>query len=207
MKNLSIGDIKSLTEKIKIELLITEKSYREQAFKIYDASEMIKTLIRDVENFKDVDYTFDEFGDFLAFFDCSNEILGLPFIDDYFSKNHPMIYVGRGHLKGFLTVHLCPPITVNWNHDRNEYFMYDHDAGQPIIEKSSDLDDNEELIFLALERYMRKTGIFPDIISIYGDGSYRCHIDTKMGSMTDDEINHRYNEILNQGMNNEEEEA
>jgi hypothetical protein len=200
MKNLKISDLSPLFEtldKIKCENQTRENEVKEKLFEAYNEIEEIKTLESQAENLENGEYTFTEHGDFAYQIEIDEDILKLPFISDYFEGQGP----GHVNLKEKnITIFCGGPITVNWNHCKRSYFVYDQETGKPVIESfENDCYENETLALLMIEKYQRSTGCFGDVIEICDRyGSYIKHVDSKFGNLSDDELKAEIKKIENE---------
>lgn len=198
MKNLKISDLAPLFEKldaVKSENKQKENEIKSELFKSYDSLKELIELKKNAENIERGDYTFNNHGDFCYQIEIESEIASLPFIDDYLSDDSPCWVDLKNKV---LEVNLCGPITVSFSHNKNAYFVYDHDTHKPVIESfKNDCYESEELARLMIEKYQRDSGCFGDVVEIgsyYGE--YLNHLSSDYGRLSDEEFKTLYDKTL-----------
>ena len=194
MKNLKISDLAPLFEKLETvnaENNRAEEAVKKELFKAYESLEEIKALISSGENLEHGEYTFNNHGEFCYQIELSDSIKSLPFIDDFLNECGPFWVDLKNNL---LEVNLISPITVNWNHGRNSYFVYDQDNRKCVINSfKNDCNGDETLARLMIEKYQRDSGEFGDVIEVCDRyGQYLGHVLSEYGKLSDEEFKKVY---------------
>jgi hypothetical protein len=160
----------SIIKKINLEQNEASKkvdALKEKLFKEYDKEKELKNLVSKLENEPD-GYEFDE-GSFLnSYVSVDDDIISEhPYLDEYFSSNFHCYLVKVPGTRNEYTLQQShgPAITVDWNHERNSYFVYDCEAGEKIIEKREDWMD-ETYVAAVIAQYQNKAGVFNDVVNI-----------------------------------------
>lgn len=157
-----------------------EKMLYDKLFKLYKKDKPLQKLLDRAENGDYDTYTFDESGMLCGVIELNKK--DYPFLQEYLDFNMLSGYVSDYGLE------LCcgEAITVNWNHGRNEYFIYDHESRKSIIEKYD--EKPEEYYHAKIEQWQRKKGVFNDVVKIGYYGEYLGHVNTKLGNASDKEV-------------------
>ncbi len=144
-----------------------DKKYKPKIFAYYDECKEIQELLnkRDTPE----DYKIDECGELVSYVTIPEDILALPEIKDYLSQEYG--YVRDDELTQFHG----PYISIDWNHERNSYFVYDTESRHPIIDKREEWMD-EIYVGAVIAEFQTHQGVFNDIIEICSRyGSYQGH--------------------------------
>lgn len=140
---------------------------KKKLFALYENIKEIQELLAKRENFEDVEYEFDECGSLVSYLEIPKEVLQLPEVEEFLSQEY-------GYVKGDrLYQFQGDPITVNWNHKRDQYFVYDAGTSKPIIKKREEWMD-DLYVEAVIAQYQTKRGIFEDVVMI--DGCYLKHV-------------------------------
>lgn len=173
----TISDIKDELIKLDDSTKYFSSSVTLEAFELFKDIPEIDKLTRDLENMRNGEYSINEYGELEYSIEVPSEIADLPFINDYLTRDY-------GHLTGKkdndlrLAQSMGGFISVNHEHDKGEYFVYDHDSNKPIIETRKDWMDNR-YVAAVIEFYQHETGCFNDVIEICSRyGSYEKHFNT-----------------------------
>jgi hypothetical protein len=153
----------------KLEKLYNEtKNYSEEnakkAFKILEKMPEVLKVLEDLESMQNGKYSFDECGELVYTVEVPNEIADLPFINDFLTRDFGFL-TGKKHNDLRLGQFCGPCITIDWNHGRNSYFIYDHETRKPVIEKREEYM-TLEYVSAVIELYQNKQGVFNDIVEI-----------------------------------------
>lgn len=160
-----------------------DESLARKAFKLFDANKkvsgIVSKLARDLENCEGGEYSFDDDGDFIYSVEVPDEILEYPFINDYIL--HVIEYghlMGKKHNDLRIAQHLGAPITVNWDHEKGDYFVYDRESRKVIIDKRQEWM-SESYVAAKIELYQLQRGCWSDVVEICSRyGSYEKHFNT-----------------------------
>lgn len=207
MKNLKVSDLAPLFEKLETvnaENTRAEKAVKEELFKAYESLEEIEALISSGENLERGEYAFNNHGEFCYQIELNDSIKSLPFVDEFLREHGPFWIDLKNSI---LEVNLISPITVNWNHTNRCYFVYDRYNQKCIINSfKEDCNEDETLARLMIEKYQRDNGEFGDVVEIDSMyGSYRNHILSEYGNLSDEEFKKVYDDHYKTVFKNDEE--
>lgn len=180
MKN-NKADILTKIDSITTQAHSEVEALKKSLFELYDSTPIIKEFLNRVENIDKPDsYQFNSFDGYLeSVFEPTFNVKDFPFIDEYFNEN----FIGHYDSKNnqFLVCH-GPSITVDWNHDRNSYFVYDRESRKPIIESRRSIEGHPTIsenayVAAKIAQYQNKQGVFNDVVVIDYYGHYLKHFD------------------------------
>jgi hypothetical protein len=163
---------KAISEKINAKTECHRRDLQKELFDLYDNDKELQKILDKVENGDFEDYTFDEAGYLNGV--VSIDTKKYPDLQDYIDVRMRVGYVSQ---YDSIESAVGQPITVNWNHGRGSYFIYDGESGKPIVAKH-DQEKTEEYYHAVIEQYQRKSGVFNDVVEIDDRyGNYLKHLD------------------------------
>jgi hypothetical protein len=173
----TISDIKLELEAIDGESKTFSQEASDRACKLFEDIPEINKLLVDLEMMRNGEYSIDESGELIYSIEVPKEIADLPFINDYLTKDYAFL-TGKKH-NDLRIAQCCGEfISVDWNHERDCYFVFDHESRKAIIEKRLEWMD-ERYTAAMIELYQHNKGIFGDVIEINSRyGWYEKHFDT-----------------------------
>lgn len=167
------SDVLSSINQLENDFKTNLERLKQDLFKVYETDELLIEFLKKTENHDSPDcYEFDESGTLCACFKIPFKLTDYPYFSEYYNLN------GIGYLNketGCVESPCGETITVNWNHSRNSYFIYDHETRKSIVEKKE--DKPKEYYLARIEQYQRNRGVFGNVVSInWYDGSYIEHV-------------------------------
>lgn len=172
----------------------TEKKYKAKIFAYYEQVPELKQLVHDLENHENGEYSIDDCGELIYSIEVSKEIKELPEIGDWLTGHF-------GTYKDGNFSQWCGPfISIQYEY-ATSYFVFDHDCGEPIIDKRPSIEGHpriteDDYIRAKIELYMRSNGTFNDVIVTNYYGGYDKHFDMKLSTNEDINLDARTDEEL-----------
>lgn len=199
-RTLSLKEFDAKLESQKIEL-----------FKAYDQDATLTAFLGRVEDCTDPDgYQFDQTGMLVSLYNLNFEAAAFPYLEDYITSKTIGYYE-----ESEARVEVChgEVITINWNHDRNSYFVYNGEFRKPIISKRIEGGSKiteEDYVRAKIEQHMRASGVFGDVVEVSNyDGSYIKHFSMRFPwsdtENLEDITDEKLQSLVDQYENNEEE--
>lgn len=174
----NIAPLKAQIESIKRNYDSDLEQVKSELFEIYKHDDEVNKPLRDLECMQGGEYDFDDYGELIYSVEVPSEIADLPFINDYLTRDYASISHHYGHNDLRVSQTCGGYIAVNWNHERDCYFVYDQETSKPIIEKHEEWMD-ERYVAAVIELYQHGTGCFGDVVKVCSRyGSYEGHFDT-----------------------------
>lgn len=182
----TITDIKQDLENLNNETKHFSKENAKKAFELFDSIPEIASLLTDLENMRNGEYSIEESGLLFYSIEVPKHIADLPFINDYLTQDYFNL---TGHRHNGLRLSQCcgEYISVAWNHGRNSYFVYDSELGHGIIDNQEEWMD-EKYVAAKIELHQKQRGVYNHSIRTCPRyGSYEEHFDTfkALGTQTE----------------------
>jgi len=183
MKTLSKIKKQLLKANERIEKLITKEreALRIKVFGYYDECKEVQKVLSDLQNFNKGNYSIEDFGDLVYSVKVPDDLADMPLINDYLTQDYGFILpYTKGMGNDLRLGQFCGEyISVDFEHDRNSFFVYDHGINKPVIEKRLDwMDDN--YIKMKIELWQQRKGEFNDVIVIDRYGAYVRHFEMNL---------------------------
>jgi hypothetical protein len=192
--NLTVNDIKEEVLSYKKDLENFEEGIKKTIFEEYDKVDEIKKVLNDLDNSIGGLYEFDEMNDLVYGIKIPDNIIDLPFINDYLTQDYAFIHKFSGNNKEICLAQNCGEvISVNYSHDSKGYFVFARDEREVVIDKKFEWMDSK-YISAKIEDHQTGKGVFGDVVVIDNYyGSYCKHFER------DREVNeNNYKEIIQQ---------
>jgi hypothetical protein len=170
---------KAVSEAVEKFSPINEK-LKKELFSLYSETSEILDLLNRAENCVDPDYSFDEAGLLVSRYYPKFDPKKYPFFDEFLED----CFFGYWEEKEkYLEVCHGEAITINWDHDRNSYFVHDSEAGKAVIDSRRSIEGHAEIsekayVAAKIAEYQNKAGYFNDVVEIDSRyGQYLGHFD------------------------------
>ena len=203
---ITVNDIKEKVLGYKKDAENFEESKQKEIFEEYDRVDEIKKVLTDLDNSIGGRYEFDEMNELVYGIKIPDNIVDLPFINDYLTQDYAFIHKFSANNKEVCLAQNCGEvIAVNYSHDSKGYFVFDRDERQVVIDNKLEWMDSK-YISAKIEDHQTRAGVFGDVVVIDNYyGSYCKHFER------DKEVNEKnYKEVIQQYedkfLNNEEED-
>jgi hypothetical protein len=181
----TLSDIQSAAHTLGKSLDEAKASLSMELFTLYDSSEDIQKLAKNVENMEGGDYSIDDMGILIYSVAITKDILSLPEIKDYLTQDYAYI---AGHRNDYRLAQTCGEfISVSNYHDRNSYFVYDHETREAIIENRKDWM-SDQYVRAMIEKHQRIAGVFVDVVKTDCYGGYDSHFETLGEALSDAQL-------------------
>lgn len=149
-----------------------EESLKQDLFKLYENDKKIKAFLTRVENCNNPDnYSFDSFGMLISSYSPDFDLDAYPFFSEFVDS----LMVGHFNEKESVMENCHgESVTINWNHDRSTYFVYDGESRKAIIEKKEKWMD-ETYVAAKIAQFQNEQGVFNEVVEIDYYGGYNGH--------------------------------
>jgi hypothetical protein len=174
--NISVNDIRLKVLELEKEVTEVKDSLLKEIFEEYDKVDEIKKILIDLDNCVNGKYEFDSNGELIYGVKIPNNIVDLPFINDYLTQDCAFIPQDMGHHSEIYVAQNCGKcISVNYSHDKDCYFVFDSGYHKAILIKNLSWYDHI-YVSAKIEEYQNSIGVFDDIVIIDSYyGSYCKH--------------------------------